>query len=182
MCGFQFISRVLWPPDPSSQSAELIVYITSTRVDLYNHQILFPHRKGYGIKYRWNVYTQHNVTMIKQLLQQVSLTLLLRWHGKMGEDWRNNFGWRVILTPCDTVSYCTWCKPSYWFLLTWNTFAASISPLGCLHLRQWPVTYLMMLFDWTMSCQPGPPRARHGQWPRWQQRPVGYIIPYKMAN
>ena len=41
---------------------------------------------------------------------------------------------------------------------------------------------LMMLSDWTMSCQPGPPGARHGQWPRWQQRPVGYIFPYKMTN
>ena len=28
-------------PDPSGQLAELIVYITSTRVDLYSHQILF---------------------------------------------------------------------------------------------------------------------------------------------
>ena len=28
-------------PEPSSQLAELIVYITSTRVDLYSHQILF---------------------------------------------------------------------------------------------------------------------------------------------
>ena len=28
-------------PDPSGQLAELIVYITSTRVDLYCHQILF---------------------------------------------------------------------------------------------------------------------------------------------
>ena len=27
-------------PDPSSQLAELIVYITSTRIDLYSHQIL----------------------------------------------------------------------------------------------------------------------------------------------
>ena len=27
-------------PDPSGQLAELIVYITSTRVDLYSHQIL----------------------------------------------------------------------------------------------------------------------------------------------
>ena len=24
--------------------------------------------------------------------------------------------------------------------------------------------------------------ARHGQWPRWQQRPVGYTFPYKMVN
>ena len=29
-------------PDPSGQLAELIVCITSTRVDLYSHQILFP--------------------------------------------------------------------------------------------------------------------------------------------
>ena len=28
-------------PDPSGQLAELIVSITSTRVDLYSHQILF---------------------------------------------------------------------------------------------------------------------------------------------
>ena len=28
-------------PDPSDQLAELIVYITSTRVDMYSHQILF---------------------------------------------------------------------------------------------------------------------------------------------
>ena len=28
-------------PDSSGQLAELIVYITSTRVDLYSHQILF---------------------------------------------------------------------------------------------------------------------------------------------
>ena len=27
-------------PDPSGQLVELIVYITSTRVDLYSHQIL----------------------------------------------------------------------------------------------------------------------------------------------
>ena len=34
-------------PDPSSQLAELTVYITSTRVDLYSHQILLIlHTKG----------------------------------------------------------------------------------------------------------------------------------------
>ena len=54
--------------------------------------------------------------------------------------------------------------------------------LGCLHLRQWPGTYLMTLSDWTMSCQAGPPCARHGQWPRWQHTPVGYTFSYKMAN
>ena len=31
-------------PDPSGQLAELIVYITSTRVDLYSHQILLKTR------------------------------------------------------------------------------------------------------------------------------------------
>ena len=44
------------------------------------------------------------------------------------------------------------------------------------------MTYLITLSDWTMSCQPGLPHAPHGQWPRWQQRPVGYTFPYKMAN
>ena len=37
------------------------------------------------------------------------------------------------------------------------------STFGCLHLGQWPMTYLMTLSDWTMSCQPWPPRARYGQ-------------------
>ena len=31
-------------PNPSGQLAELIVYITSTRVDLYSHQILLGMR------------------------------------------------------------------------------------------------------------------------------------------
>ena len=39
---------------------------------------------------------------------------------------------------------------------------------GCLHLGQWPVTYLMTLSDWTMSCQPWPPHARYGQWARYK--------------
>ena len=43
----------------------------------------------------------------------------------------------------------------------WITF-------GCLHLGQWPMTYLMTLSDWTMSCQPWPPRARYGQWARYK--------------
>ena len=29
------------------------------------------------------------------------------------------------------------------------------SPFSCLRLRQWPVTYLITLSDWIMSCQPG---------------------------
>ena len=40
MCGFQYLKGPEIP-DPSGQLAELIVYITSTRVDLYSHQILF---------------------------------------------------------------------------------------------------------------------------------------------
>ena len=40
-----FRPKYVWFPvgscDPSGQLAELIVYITSTTVDLYSHQILF---------------------------------------------------------------------------------------------------------------------------------------------
>ena len=36
-------------PDPSGELAELIVYITSTRVDLYSHQILFAITISYFI-------------------------------------------------------------------------------------------------------------------------------------
>ena len=35
-------------PDPSGQLAELVVNITSTRVDLYSHQILFLFKKSIG--------------------------------------------------------------------------------------------------------------------------------------
>ena len=45
---------------------------------------------------------------------------------------------------------------------TWNIncgkFKNQISiskPFSCLRLRQWPVTYLITLSDWIMSCQPG---------------------------
>ena len=46
-------------------------------------------------------------------------------------------------------------------VLRWSAF-------GCLQLGQWPMTYLMTLSDWTMSCQPWPPRARYGQWARYK--------------
>ena len=44
-----------------------------------------------------------------------------------------------------------------------RVYRPAMSSFGCLHLRQWPVTYLMTLSDWTMSCQPWPPHARYGQ-------------------
>ena len=44
------------------------------------------------------------------------------------------------------------------------------------------MTYLMTRSDWTMSCQPGPPHARHGQWPRYTQIPWAYKILYKIAK
>ena len=39
-------------PDPSGQLAELIVYITSTRVDLHRHQILLLIKHSYV----WNIF------------------------------------------------------------------------------------------------------------------------------
>ena len=43
-------------PDPSGQLAELIVYITSTRVDLYSHQILLVQNGLYG-KFSLHIYS-----------------------------------------------------------------------------------------------------------------------------
>ena len=34
-------------------------------------------------------------------------------------------------------------------------FDITVSVFSCLRLRQWPVTYLITLSDWIMSCQPG---------------------------
>ena len=47
---------------------------------------------------------------------------------------------------------------------------------GCLHLHQWPMTYLMTLSDWTMSCQPWPPCARHAPRARYKQTTWAYKI------
>ena len=99
----------------------------------------------------------------------------------------NYFQIRIICRDISGVTSdcpCVWCRRlTICFLCdVWLCKGSLNNKLDCLHLRQWQVTYLMTLYDWTMSCQPGPPRVRHGQWPRWQQRPVGYTFPYKMAN
>ena len=47
-------------PDPSGQLAELIVQITSTRVDLYSHQILLLSNVYYDISYQ---FTNFNCTI-----------------------------------------------------------------------------------------------------------------------
>ena len=36
-----------------------------------------------------------------------------------------------------------------------GTLHSKWAPFSCLRLRQWPVTYLITLSDWIMSCQPG---------------------------
>ena len=43
--------------------------------------------------------------------------------------------------------HCTKFKSPAKFLLN--------EQFSCLRLRQWPVTYLITLSDWIMSCQPG---------------------------
>ena len=60
-CGFlTFVGSVI--PDPSGQSAELIVYITSIRVDLYSHQILLDLKDQISVKFNenTNIFIQEN--------------------------------------------------------------------------------------------------------------------------
>ena len=52
----------------------------------------------------------------------------------------------------------------------------------CTYERQWPMTYLMTLSDWTMSCQPGSPHAHHGQCMRYKQTTWAYKILIKSQN
>ena len=56
-------------PDPSGQLAELIVYITSTRVGLYSHQILLrglaPHNKLQMIWHSMPKVSHNLVIMLK---------------------------------------------------------------------------------------------------------------------
>ena len=52
---------------------------------------------------------------------------------------------------------------------------------SCLHLRHWPMAYLMTLSDCLMSCQARPPCALYGQLARCKHgRPAVYFL-YKMA-
>ena len=40
-------------------------------------------------------------------------------------------------------------------LISDELWLADISVFSCLRLRQWPMTYLITLSDWIMSCQAG---------------------------
>ena len=96
--------------------------------------------------------------------------------------WSGNGLVQLVNKPLpDPIFFITWSKVDHdlhiCILVTIPSNWAAYN-----YVTQWPVTYLMTLSDWTMSCQPGPPRDRYGKWPRWQQRPVGYTFPYKMAN
>ena len=82
---------------------------------------------------------------------------------------------RPVSKPVKTHSFETG-MPVYWWAREVSNanvgkLVSSDCPgpgFSCLHLRQWPVTYLMTLPDWTMSCQSWPPRARYGQWARYK--------------
>ena len=62
-----------------------------------------------------------------------------------------------------------------------STFFPDMSQFSCPSLCHWPVTYLMMLSNWLMSCQAWPPLAHYGQWARCKHgRPAAFFL-YKMA-
>ena len=76
-------------PDPSGQLAELIVYITSTRVDLYIHQILLKYHSIFFIQLLINtldfdspeVYMFFDVAKcIGHILQNMFYNLKKWWH------------------------------------------------------------------------------------------------------
>ena len=82
---------------------------------------------------------------------------------------------KVLSVLCVCVRTCT-------NLLVLNTEVKKCYVFGCLHLGQWPMTYLITLSDWTMSCQPWLPRARYGQWARYKYTTWAYRILYKIAK
>ena len=87
-------------PDPSGQLAELIVYITSTRVDLYSHQILL----GFGVfPSLWN-------------LTDISAALLLSHLPNFKGMWtfyHNNTGFRFFR---DLAKHFIWKWKGPWFV------------------------------------------------------------------
>ena len=62
-----------------------------------------------------------------------------------------------------------------------QSLGGQLTEFSCLHLHHWPMTYLMTLSDWLMSCQAWPPPGRCSQWARCKHsRPVVYFL-YKMV-
>ena len=90
--GYFFTPKYVWFPvhlkgpvirDPNGQLAELIVYITSTRVDLYSHQILLcnpqtampefvPHCSDKIMRARWRLKSPAS-PLFAQLLAQAQI-------------------------------------------------------------------------------------------------------------
>ena len=70
-------------PDPSGQLAELIVYITSTRVDLYSHQILLHEPRIFYPSGHWpeTVTNAHVSTHFRQSLGASVISTHIRTEG-----------------------------------------------------------------------------------------------------
>ena len=115
----------------------------------------------------WGCYYFGRIPPFCILTQSCYFSLCLNFHGLiLCSSW---YFWPQIAVPFNFLRGCVFV--GHGDKVTYSAALVAISrnhDLGCLHLRQWPVTYLMTLSNWTMSCQPGPPRAPHGQWLRWQ--------------
>ena len=64
------------------------------------------------------------------------------------------------------TAYIKWGSLTHWDRVT-HVFS-------CLRLRQWPVTYLITLSDWIMSCQPGRHAVVTVCEPDWKHKWVAY--------
>ena len=83
-------------PDPSGQFAELIVYITSTRVDLYSHQILFTSIQ----KFSETLTTRLNELIGLRGMRWQSSISNRKWHSRRSFNFAGNH-W--ILSLSDTL-------------------------------------------------------------------------------
>ena len=65
--------------------------------------------------------------------------------------------------------------PSQWeTTLQCNVASLWLGTFSCLRLRQWPVTYLITLSDWIMSCQPGRHAVVTVCEPDWKHKSAAY--------
>ena len=89
--------------------------------------------------------------------------------------------WNIAIQPA-VGCYNSWANlRSSGFPIRSGKIYGETGLFSCLHLRHWPMAYLMMLSDWFTSCQSWPPCARYGQWARSKQWRLAVYFLYKMA-
>ena len=110
-------------PDPSGQLAELIVYITSTRVDLYSHQILLDPQEQHSMKFE-SKYSLWGKFIWKYHLQDSRLLLRLQ---RVNSLWPSDaIWWQRSGSTLAQVMTCCLMAPSHYLNQCWLVMISKV--------------------------------------------------------